>query len=75
MCRWNEDLRFRREDSQEVGNAMMKIVVKDARGSAINVGRSVIGKASIDASIILGELDRLRAPLKGRSALKAGAHL
>jgi hypothetical protein len=70
MCRWNEDLRFRLRDSQEIGNAMLKVAVKDAPGSATNLGGSVIGKASVDAAIIIGELDKLRA-----EALNEGVHL
>lgn len=67
--RWNEDLRFRLKDNEDIGTAILHIAVKDAPGSGINLGGSIIGKATIDASIIIGELDKLRA-----EALNAGLH-
>lgn len=49
------------KDNQDTSSAMLSISVKDAPGTGVNLAGSVIGKASIDASIIIGELDKLRA--------------
>lgn len=61
VCRWQEDLRFRLKDSYDNGSATVNIELKDAPSSLQYLGGSTIGKATIDASIIVGELDKLRA--------------
>ena len=68
VCRWQEDLRFRLKDSYDSGSATVNIELKDAPSSLQYLGGSTIGKATIDASIIVGELDKLRA-----DALNTGA--
>ena len=69
VYRWHQDLRFRLKDNHDIGSATLNIELKDAPGAMQYLGGNTIGKATIDASIIVGELDKLRS-----EALSIGGH-
>jgi hypothetical protein len=54
-------LRFRVKDNEETDSTRLQVVLKSASSSSIALGGNFIGKATIDASGIIGELDKLRA--------------
>lgn len=58
-CRWVEDFRFRVQDAAESSSQLL-IKVRDGSGKGLGVGGTTFGRAIINTSGIINELDKMR---------------
>lgn len=60
ICRWSEDFRFRVQDAPE-SSSQVVLKVKDGSGKGLGLGGSTLGRAILNTSAVIHELDKMRS--------------
>lgn len=60
VCRWTEDFRFRVQDAGE-SSSQIHFKVRDGSGKGLGLGGATFGRAVLNTSAIIHELDKMRS--------------